>query len=477
MNRSSGVLMHISSLHGDFSIGSFGDEAKEFIDYICECGFSYWQVLPFCMIDECNSPYKSYSAFGGNPYFVDLKILHKKGYISDEDLNMQKQKTPYSCEYESLYNNRIDVLKKASLKTNEKDEINNFISENEEISKFCKYMALKEANNQKPWYEWENNDINKETLFMWQFIQYEFFMQWKNIKEYANNKGIKIIGDMPIYVSHDSSDVWSNKKEFLLDEKGLCTDVAGVPPDYFSEDGQLWGNPLYDWEEMKNNNYIWWKKRISHMLNMFDGIRIDHFRAFDSFWSVKSTEKTAKNGEWKKGPGIDFINEIKNLIGDKLIIAEDLGDISESVVKLVNDSGFPGMRVFQFAFLGDKSSPHLPHNYIKNCVAYTGTHDNNTLLGYLWELDDNTRKNMLDYCGYTSENWEAGYNNILRTIMQSASDLVILPIQDLLGYGCDTRLNIPGKADGNWKFRITKEQLYSIDKNKFKHYNDLYSRC
>ena len=469
--------MHISSLYGEYSSGSFGEEAKCFIDFIKECGFSYWQVLPFCMVDECNSPYKSYSAFGGNPYFIDLNTLYKKGLLTENELNLQKQETPYSCEYVKLYHNRVNLLKTAAKRVTDKKEIEDFISSHDELEKFCKFMALKEKNNEKPWYEWENDKCDDDVAFSWKFIQYEFFDQWSKIKKYANSKGIKIIGDMPIYVSHDSSDVWSNKNEFLLDKDGLCTDVAGVPPDYFAEDGQLWGNPLYNWDVMKENNYSWWKKRVLHMLEMFDGIRIDHFRAFDSYWTVDSSETTAKNGTWKIGPGIDFINEIKKIAEDKLIIAEDLGDISESVVKLVDDSGFPGMRVFQFAFFGDSNSPHLPHNYVKNCVAYSGTHDNNTLLGYLWELDDNTRKYMLDYCGYTDSNWEAGYNHIVRSIMGSCADLVILPIQDLLGYGSDTRLNIPGKADGNWRFRITKEQLNSIDKDKFLHYNKLYSRC
>lgn len=476
MNRKSGVLMHISSLHGEYSIGSFGKEAMQFIDYIKECGFSYWQVLPFCMVDECNSPYKSYSAFGGNPYFVDLNTLYEKGLLTSKELDVEKQDTPYSCEYVKLYHNRLNVLMQASKRVKNRDEIEEFINSNEEIKKFCEFMALKEANDQKEWYLWDNEVINEDVLFMWNFIQFEFFAQWKKIKQYANEKGIKIIGDIPIYVSHDSCDVWSNKGEFLLDEQGMCTDVAGVPPDYFSEDGQLWGNPLYNWDAMKKNGYAWWKKRISHMFEMFDGVRIDHFRAFDTYWAVKASEKTAKNGKWKQGPGIEFINAIKEISENKLIIAEDLGDISQSVVKLVEDSGFPGMRVFQFAFLGNESSIHLPHNYIQNCVAYSGTHDNNTLLGYLWELDDNTRKHMLDYCGYTDSNWEGGYNHILRAILASSAETVILPVQDLLGYGSDTRLNIPGKADGNWRYRITLEQLYSIDKNKFYHYNKLYGR-
>jgi len=476
MKRKSGVLMHISSLWGDYSIGSFGKEAKEFVDFLSECGFSYWQVLPFCMVDECNSPYKSYSAFGGNPYFVDLNILKDKGLLTEEELKTQLQTTPYSSEYVRLYHTRNEILKKASERVTNKAEIEEFVAHNKYIEDFCMFMALKSANQQKLWTEWDNESYDEAVLFMWKFIQYEFFNQWKSIKDYANSKGIQIIGDIPIYVSFDSCDVWSNKDQFLLNDKGYPVSVAGVPPDYFSADGQLWGNPLYDWDKMKKDGYNWWCDRLKHMFTLFDGVRIDHFRAFESYWSVDAKETTARNGKWIKGPGMDIIVKFKEIAGDKLIIAEDLGDLSPEVMKMVEDSGLPGMRVFQFGFLGDDDSTHLPHNYIPNSVAYSGTHDNNTLLGYLWELDDNTRKKMLDYCGYESPDWERGLDSVIKTIFRSSSALCILPIQDLLGYGSDTRLNIPGKADGNWQYRVTKAQLDSIDKNKFRHYNNLYKR-
>ena len=313
-------------------------------------------------------------------------------------------------------------------------------------------------------------------MFGWKFIQYEFFNQWQEIKKYANEKNISIIGDIPIYVSQDSCDVWSNKDEFLLDEKGYPTSVAGVPPDYFSKDGQLWGNPLYDWDKMKKNGYKWWVDRISHMLKMFDGIRIDHFRGLESFWSVPSDAKTAASGKWVKGPGLDFIEEIKKAADGKMIIAEDLGEISKDVEKLVEDSGFPGMRVLQFGFLSYDDNVHLPHNYIKNCVAYTGTHDNNTLLGYLWELDADKKKYLLKYCGYENENWENGFDSIVRTLFASSADTVILPIQDLLKYGSDTRLNTPGTSENNWLYRITKDQLSGIDKNYYRELIKLYKR-
>ena len=470
--------MHISTLYGDYSCGSFGKEAKEFIDFLSDTGFSVWQVLPFGTTDECNSPYKSYSAFGGNPYFVDLNSLYEKGYITYDELNRQKQNTPYSCEYKRLFYERVTLLCDCAQKVSdaEREKIEKFIEENNYLADFCKFMALKSANSDAEWQKWQNFDIDEKILFGWKFIQYEFFNQWQEIKKYANEKNISIIGDIPIYVSQDSCDVWSNKDEFLLDEKGYPTSVAGVPPDYFSKDGQLWGNPLYDWDKMKKNGYKWWVDRISHMLKMFDGIRIDHFRGLESFWSVPSDAKTAAVGKWVKGPGIDFIEKIKKAADGKMIIAEDLGEISKDVEKLVEDSGFPGMRVLQFGFLSYDDNVHLPHNYIKNCVAYTGTHDNNTLLGYLWELDADKKKYLLKYCGYENENWENGFDSIVRTLFASSADTVILPIQDLLKYGSDTRLNTPGTSENNWLYRITKDQLSGIDKNYYRELIKLYKR-
>ncbi|MBQ2897153.1 MAG: 4-alpha-glucanotransferase [Clostridia bacterium] len=475
MERKSGVLMHISSLFGDYSTGSFGSEAKYFVGFLSECGFSYWQVLPFCMIDECNSPYKSYSTFGGNPYFVDLNILHQKGLITNDELSEAKQQNPYVCEYVRLYHTRVKLLTEASKRVKDRNSIESFIASDEYLSSFCKFMALKAVNNELPWYEWENNIIDEDILFAWKFIQYEFFNQWQDIKDYANKKGIKIVGDIPIYVSLDSCDVWSNKKQYCLDEQNRPTLVAGVPPDYFDQNGQLWGNPLYNWVEMEKDGFKWWCDRIKHTAKLFDAIRIDHFRGIESYWAVPFGAETAKEGHWVKGPGIKLVDAIKSAVKDTQIIAEDLGDITPEVEQLVKASGFPGMRVFQFGFLSEGDNLHRPHNYPKNCIAYTGTHDNNTLLGYLWELDDKNRNAMLKYCGHTGD-WASGCESIIRTMFSSHASLVIMPVQDLLGYGSDTRLNIPGKADGNWQYRITKDQLDSIDKNRFKELNRVYSR-
>ncbi len=477
MKRKSGVLLPVSTLNGEFSCGSFGKEALAFVDFLADCGFSYWQVLPFCMVDECNSPYKSYSAFGGNPYFIDLNELFGQGLITLEERESAKQNTPYSCEYVRLFHTRFALLKNASKRVDDRARVQAFIAENPFLAQFCEFMALKAANAQTPWTQWKNTDIDPDELFMWQFTQYEFFRQWKKVKDYANSKGIQIIGDIPIYVDFDSCDVWGNRGLFQLDEEGKLAAVAGCPPDYFAKDGQLWGNPLYDWEKMEKDGFSWWRARMKHMFNLFDGVRIDHFRGLESYWRIPADAETAREGKWVKGPGKAFIDMLHEITDDKhFVIAEDLGEITQEVIDLVEYSGFPGMRVFQFGFLGDDDNPHKPHNYPNNCIAYTGTHDNNTLLGYVWELDDARRKSMLEYCGYTSPDWDRGYDAVLRTMFASHAGTLILPIQDLLGYGSDTRLNIPGKADGNWQYRVTADQLNGIDRAKFRRFNTLYKR-
>ena len=478
MERKSGVLMHVSSLWGEYSCGSFGSGAREFADFLESAGFSYWQVLPFGLVDECNSPYKSYSTFGGNPYFVDLKGLFDDGLITSEELYEARQNTPYSCEFDRLSKQRVNLLITASSRVDEslKEKINEFIESKPHLKDFCRFMALKAANGDKEWTEWTVTDVSEKIEFGWRFIQYEFFTQWAEIKKYANGKGIKIIGDIPIYVSFDSSDVYFNKHLFMMDDNNRLTDVAGVPPDYFAEDGQLWGNPLYNWDEMEKDGYKWWQDRMSFALDLFDGVRIDHFRAFESFWAVKGDAKTAREGKWVKGPGMKIIDALKKVSGDKLIIAEDLGDITKEVMELVEESGFPGMRVFQFGFLGGET-PHKPHNYINNSIAYSGTHDNNTLLGYLWETPTDIKRDVMKYCACDPDQWnEKGCEAIIRTIMASNAGLAIFPIQDLLGYGNDTRLNVPGRADGNWLFRITKGQVDGIDTLKYKELNRLYGR-
>lgn len=476
IKRKSGVLLHASSLHGEYSIGSFGKPAFEFVDFLAVSGFSFWQVLPFCIPDECDSPYKSESAFAGNPCFIDLPLLATEGLLTAEELAAARQKTPFITESERLQGEREALLRLAAGRAQNRSEILDFIKAHSQLDTACRFLALKRANGGRPWQEFTVREPAEEDYFYFAFTQFHFMRQWKAVKSYANAKGISIIGDLPIYVAEDSADVYGNREQFLLNEEGHPTAVAGVPPDYFAEDGQLWGNPLYDWKRMKKDGFAWWRARMAHTLELFDGVRIDHFRGIEAYWSIPATAATAKEGRWVKGPGMAFVKAMREVAGDRLIIAEDLGDITPEVARLVEKSGFPGMRVFQFAFLGDPSTPHLPHTYEQNCVAYTGTHDNNTLLGYVWELDDVTRRRMLEYCGYTDEDWDRGYDAILRTMLQSHAGLVIFPMQDLLGFGSDTRMNTPGKSSGNWGYRMTREQLLQLDTAKFKHFNELYGR-
>ena len=478
MKRSSGVLMHLSSLHGDYSIGSFGREAREFVDLLVKGGFSYWQVLPFCMADDCRSPYKSYSAFAGNPLFIDLPTLSERGLLTAAELENARQHSPYLCEYDRLERERLPLLRVAHerISDREKDEIRAWISDFPELAKAAEFLALKQKNNDLPWHQWTDPTPDERELSFWQWIQFAFFHQWQTIKSYANERGLGIIGDLPIYVALDSCDLWANPEQFLLDDALRPTAVAGVPPDYFSEEGQLWGNPLYRWDRMAQDGFAWWSRRIEYMLTLFDGIRIDHFRGLDAFWSIPAEASSAKEGHWVQGPGQPFIDRIRQIAKDRLIIAEDLGEITPSVEALLQASGFPGMRVLQFGFLSDEDSPHLPHHYPKNSVAYSGTHDNNTLLGYVWEMPPQSRARLMTYCHCEGVDWRQDCRRIVKVLLSSHADTVIFPIQDLLGYGADTRMNTPGTAKDNWAYRITKDQLSSVDTEQFRFLNQLYGR-
>ena len=499
MKRSSGVLLHISSLPGKYGIGSFGKEAIEFSKLLKEMGFTWWQTLPFGTVDKCNSPYKSFSAFAGNPLFIDLSSLAEKGFLTEKELKENECENPYFVNFEWLNKTRYKVLRLAyeRIDEKEKNEIKKFIEKNKHwLPDFALYMTLKEKNDDKDWYLWKDLGLKlhkKESIekalkkysdevFFHEFMQYEFYSQWEKIKLEINKNGIKMIGDMPIYVSLESSDVWANRELFDLSEDGNPRLVAGVPPDYFSEDGQMWGNPLYNWELMKSQNYKWWINRIENSLHIFDMVRIDHFRGFSAYWGIPAKSKTAKNGSWIKGPGMDFFNIIMKKFNNSQIIAEDLGDIDKDVVNLLKETKLPGMRVMQFAFIGDRDSIHLPHNYEKNVVAYTGTHDNNTILGWLWEASQENRKIALDYCNFTGNDWGMGgyysesCRSIIRTLWQSSAQLTIAPIQDLCGFGSDTKMNQPGIANGNWAFRITNEALSEIDKKWIENINDIYRR-
>ena len=355
-------------------------------------------------------------------------------------------------------------------------------------------MAVKEIENGKPWWEWSEKHARyhecikdifsyEDRAAFWKFVQYIFFKQWYELKEYANKKGVAVIGDMPIYVAMDSVDVWSNLEMFLIDEKTLTAEkVAGVPPDYFSEDGQLWGNPIYNWQAMKEDGYSWWISRLSQALKTYDTVRIDHFRAFASYWAVPADSDTAKVGEWLDGPKMDLFNRVKDVFGEAPIIAEDLGVFGEDVVKLLEDTGFPGMKVVQFGFDPNADSSHLPHNACANSVNYVGTHDNNTILGWLWEASEKERRFALDYAGFEGDNWgEGGYyskscRKIIEAVWKSSSNTAIIALQDMCGFGSDARMNIPGVPEKNWRFRTTADTIDSIDSEYFRRINSLYRR-
>ena len=464
--------MPIFALPGKYGCGTFGEDAYRFIDELKKGAFGYWQVLPFGITDAHNSPYMSYSSFAGNPFFIDPDALVEMGLVTEEEAAAQAVSDPYLCDYAFLREGRYRFLKKAALRLQDTAPVDAFLADNPRIAKSCEFLALKAANGDAPWQEWTVKEPCAEDLLTWRFIQYEFHREWQAVHAYANEQGVKIIGDIPFYVSEDSYDVWSSPEQFLLDERGKPTLVAGVPPDYFCEDGQLWGNPIYNFDVMEKDGFAWWRERLGYMLTMFDGVRIDHFRAISAYWTIPAGAKSAKEGRWREGPRERLIDAFAPLAKGKLILAENLGMIDADTEALLAYSNYPGMAVFQFGFDGNPLSPHLPHNFEKNLVAYTGTHDNNTLLGFLWELDESTRAQVLDYLGHP----EDAFCATVRALLMSAAGVVILPIQDLLGYGADTRINTPGKAVGNWQYRVTDKQLADIDWEKFAHLNKLYAR-
>ena len=441
-----------------------------------DSGFSVWQILPLCKPDEYDSPYMSVSSFAGNTDYIDLEILFEQGLLTKDELEKAKQDSPYSLCRSVLGKQREKLLEKAYSRFADRQKLFEFERNEKQISKACEFLTLRSQNKEKCWQEWTVPDLDKDLYYFNVFLQFEFYSQWEKLKEYANKKNIEILGDLPFYVSADSSDVWADRKNFLLDEKGKPEKVSGVPPDYFSSEGQLWGNPIYNFEEMEKDGFSWWKERITHACKLYDCIRLDHFRAFSEYWAIPADKDKAIYGKWEKAPGEKIIDIIKQAANGKQIIAENLGIIDEKVDKLLDYSSFPGMAVFQFGFDGNHSNPHLPHNYSENTVAFTGTHDNNTLLGFIWEQDERTRREILDYVGFPSDNFDGCYETILRMLLCSKANTVVFPIQDILGFGSDTRLNTPGKADGNWKFRITKDNLSGIDRAKWKKMNSMYSR-
>lgn len=469
--RASGILMPIFSLPSDHGIGTLGKSAYDFVDFLSMSGQTYWQILPICPTGFGDSPYQSCSAYAGNPYFIDLDMLRDDGLLEKSEYDSIVWCTDnYHVDYEKLYNNRFTVLKKAYQRFK-----NNIPEDYEIICKECipwldsyaLFMAIKDANDGKPWYMWNEplkmrepsalekaRQVFADEIGFYRFLNYKFSKQWFALKKYANLKNVYIIGDMPIYVSYDSADVWANPEQFKLNDDLTPTSVAGCPPDAFSDDGQLWGNPLYDWEYMKNKSpkYQWWRSRIAYCLDMYDMIRIDHFRAFESYYSIPYGSSTAKDGEWIKGPGMDFFDCLKDGFGELPIIAEDLGIITDDVRQLLKDSGFPGMKVLQSAFDSKGNSSYLPHNHIKNCVLYTGTHDNDTIIGWSRTQSDEDMKFAIEYMRVAeneSLNWA-----MIKTAFSSVADTVIIPIQDYMGLDSDSRINTPSKIGKNWQWRI-----------------------
>ncbi len=488
--RTSGVLMHISSLPSQFGIGTLGKSAYNFVDFLKKAGQSYWQVLPLCPTGFGDSPYQSFSTFAGNPYFIDFDLLCEEGLLSPSDYTeINWGENPEKIDFNKLYKHRLSVLEKAfqSFDTNDKDYVDFCRNHDFWLNDFALYMVIKDIHKGMPWNRWEAPlklreksaiaSIKKEhkaRIEFYKVVQYFFFQQWSDLKAYANKKGIKIIGDIPIYVAADSADVWANPKQFLLDENCNPTEVAGCPPDAFSKDGQLWGNPLYDWEYMKNDGYSWWKQRIEHQCKLCDVIRIDHFRGFESFYCIPASSKTAKIGEWRKGPNIEFFYEIEKSLGKKNIIAEDLGYLTPAVKKMLKKSKFPGMKVLQFAFDTDEDNDYLLHNVTKNSVIYAGTHDNDTVLGFMKKAPRKTVKRAREYL---SLNRREGYNwGFMKAVWSSNADTAIVTMQDLLGLGSDARMNFPSTTENNWQWRAKPDFLTDDLAQKVKYYTALYQR-
>jgi 4-alpha-glucanotransferase len=490
--RKSGILLHPTSLPSKYGIGDFGREAYNFIDFLNKSAQSLWQVLPLNPPGYGESPYQSYSAFAGNYYLISVEKLCEKGLISQEDLNNVPAYNNKKIEFEKAYKFKDDIFKKAYsnfILKGEKEEFNEFEDENKIwLENYTLFMALKVNYNYLPWNQWKKSAASRDNKIMaaykeklhdkilyFKFLQYIFFEQWYELKKYANEKGIKIIGDIPIYISYDSSDVWANPELYKLDSYGNPAKVAGVPPDYFSKTGQLWGNPIYKWNKMKENDYKWWRERLRLLLKMYDIIRIDHFRGFEAYWEISGEEKTAVNGKWVKGPGSHFFSILKKYLGELPLIAEDLGIITEEVTRLRKEFNFPGMRVLQFEFEEGWQKGFSPYIKDKNTVVYTGTHDNNTILGWYNNVSNNIKR-----CAEKYLNLVTGLKDrdicwyFIELALRSNADIVIIPLQDLFCLGSEARMNLPGSVNGNWEWRfenslltekISEKMNYLVKKN------------
>lgn len=485
MKRGSGVLMHISSLPGPYGVGCFGSEVLDFARLLVKAGISYWQVLPFSIPGAANSPYMSVSAFAGNPMFIDPEDLQKKGWVTVEERHtLESHGDPQKADFGDSTEKRDHFLRKAFGRISEKTrrEVEDFIENREWLQDLALFLMIRRINDGKPWWLWSDDDLRRhdpyslaamkdryrEEYLYHGFVQYLFFTQWNALKKEMNSLGIRVIGDIPIYVSKDSVDVWSHRKLFQIDDALNFLKVAGVPPDYFSEKGQLWGNPLYAWSAHADEDYRWWRSRLSNNFGLYDLLRIDHFRGFSSYWSVDADREDAIIGTWEKGPGQTFFDRIRLDHSDLPIIAEDLGEATEDLKDFLESTGFPGMRVFQFGFDEEEDNKHRPHNYSRSCVAYSGTHDNDTSVGWYNNLSEENAEAVREYCGL--DLYDAGADRpegickgIIRSVMQSHAGLVIFPLQDILFMDTSRRMNIPGTQTGNWSVRFLHGEIKKTD--------------
>ena len=491
MKRASGVLLPVFSLPSKYGIGCFSKEAYKFIDQLKEAEQSYWQILPLGPTGYGDSPYQSFSTYAGNPYFIDLKTLIKEGLLTKKECkayDFGDQET--KIDYEKIYYSRFKVLKKAFQRFKPDKEYQEFVKENEEwLEDYSLYMAIKDSKGGASWNEWEDSLKNREpealvkakeelkdAIDFYKFQQYEFDRQWKKLHAYANKQGIQIVGDIPIYVAFDSADAWAAPEMFQFDEENTPVAVAGCPPDAFSATGQLWGNPLYDWEYHKKTGYEWWIRRIRYCFKLYDVVRIDHFRGFDEYYAIPYGDETAVNGKWMPGPGMDLFQTIEAKLGRPNIIAEDLGFLTDSVLKMLADSGFPGMKVLQFAFDPSAESAYLPHTYPKNCVVYTGTHDNDTTRGWYHSESKATRDFAKEYMNVQRMDEDNLAWDFIRVAMGSVADLCITPMQDFLNLDGEARINMPSTLGGNWAWRMKKGQFDKETVKKMARMTKIYGR-
>ena len=492
MKRSSGILMPISSLPSPHGIGTLGAEARKFVDFLADAGQSWWQILPVGPTSYGDSPYQSFSAYAGNPYLIDLDLLCEDGLLTPAEVNAVSWGTdPARVDYSAIYNGRFPLLHLAMERGWERDadKVKAFSEENDAwLPDYALFMALKRHFGMSAWTEWPDEDIRlrrpeavaryreelADDIRLFTYIQYLFFRQWEALRAYAHEKGIGIIGDLPIYVAMDSADVWADPRAFQLDERNVPAEVAGVPPDYFTADGQLWGNPLYDWDAMKADGYTWWIRRIAGASRLYDILRIDHFRGLESYWAVPYGETTAKVGRWVKGPGMDLMNVLTEKFPNIQFIAEDLGYLTPEVRQLLEDSGLPGMKVLQFAFDSREAANYLPHTYPRHCVCYAGTHDNSTLMGWKDEAAPADIAMAREYLGLHDEE---GFNwGVLRGGQSSVADLFIAQMQDYLGLGSEARMNTPGILGGNWQWRMLPGQITDELTARIARMTSLYGR-